>query len=57
MDQTVVISLPGFAAGTEVQIVVNRLTNGIHRQPGTAKGQLKIEAGFDDPLMEFKEYH
>lgn len=55
-DHRVILSLPTFEEGTEVQVTVHRSTRKVTRRPGSAAGRLRIEPGFDDPLPEFEDY-
>jgi hypothetical protein len=55
-DHQVVLSLPDMAEGTELRIIVQPVGKTMKRVPGSAKGMLKIEKGFDEPLDEFRDY-
>jgi antitoxin (DNA-binding transcriptional repressor) of toxin-antitoxin stability system len=50
--ETVVITLDG----EQVAQLVPAAASATTRQPGTAKGLIKMSDDFDEPLEDFKEY-
>jgi hypothetical protein len=58
-DHKVVLTFPQLEEGTELQLTVEQVVvpqNLQPRKPGSAKGQIQILPGFDDPLEEFEDY-
>jgi hypothetical protein len=56
-DHRVVLSIPELEAGTVVDVTISApRSKHIDREPGTAKGLLKILPGFDDPIPGFEDY-
>jgi hypothetical protein len=54
-----VLTFPQLEEGTELQLTVEQVVvpqNLQPRKPGSAKGQIQILPGFDDPLEEFEDY-
>jgi hypothetical protein len=54
----VTLAFPELAEGTELEIIVRQVPALIRgkRQPGSAKGQIRIMPGFDDPIEGFEEH-